>query len=761
MLRWPRWWISGLAIAISVAVGALVLRRPAQQQPSPQVDAEISSYVDPAACSFCHSAIYQTYQRTGMGRSFYRPADGRMTEDWSGRNAFYHKASDRNYTMIARDGRFYQRRHQKGPDGGQTNVVEKEIHYVMGSGNHAHTYLHRSAAGHIVELPVAWYAASASTGRNAGYWAMNPGYDRPDPPDFRRRVGYDCMFCHNGYPELPAGADRSGTDAVFPANLPQGIDCQRCHGPGREHVRLAESGKAGPEAVRGAILNPARLPAERQLEVCMQCHLETTSFRLPHAIVRYERGIFSYRPQEPLTSFILHFDHPAGRGYDDKFEIAHAAYRLRKSACFRQSAGRLTCTTCHNPHDIPRDAAAVEHYTTVCRSCHATELTERIRAGRHTRSADCLGCHMPKRRTEDAIHVVMTDHYIQRFRPARDLLAPLAERCETPETTYRGEVAPYYPEKVDELDLAMAQVKNNANLKGGIPRLEQAIARQKPARVEYYFELAEAYWNAGDASKALAWYEDAIKRDPGFWPTLHRYGTALARRGQRMRAIEILTRAVSAMPTDVLGMTHLGMAWLQNGQPNEANRWLRRALEIDPDLPEAHNALGGALAAGGDRAAAQAAFREAIRHRPDYAEAHKNLGELLAATDPRLARHHLEEAVRWDPRSAAAHNVLGELLAMEGDLRAAIAAFRKAAELDQSSARPRFNLGAALAAINKPRDAEQQFRAALSRDPNYFEAHLHLARLLAATGRTTEAAAHFEAASRSPDPEIRSAAQRR
>ena len=50
------------------------------------------------------------------------------------------------------------------------------------------------------------------------------------------------------------------------------------------------------------------------MEVCMACHLETTSFPLPNAIQRYERGPFSYRPGEPLGAFILNFDHAAGHG---------------------------------------------------------------------------------------------------------------------------------------------------------------------------------------------------------------------------------------------------------------------------------------------------------------------------------------------------------------------------------------------------------------------------------------------------------------
>ncbi len=48
---------------------------------------------------------------------------------------------------------------------------------------------------------------------------------------------------------------------------------------------------------------------------------------------------------------------------------------------------------------------------------------------------------MPKRRAEDAPHVIMTDHLIQRRAPVNALVA-FAER---PAEDYRGEVAPYYP----------------------------------------------------------------------------------------------------------------------------------------------------------------------------------------------------------------------------------------------------------------------------------------------------------------------------
>lgn len=687
-----------------------------------------------------------------MARAFYPPRPETVS---ASQVSYYHAASDRHYTLERRDNRFFLRRYQAGYGSAQTNVVEKEIHYVMGSGRHARTFLHRTGDGRLLELPVAWYA------EKGGLFAMNPGYDRADHDDFRRRITYECMFCHNGYPEIAPGADLAGSDPLFPGKLPAGIDCQRCHGPGRSHVRAVESGKPV-EQVRAAVVNPRRLSRERQLEVCMQCHLESTSFRLPHSLRQVGRGVFSYRPGEPLADYILHFDHPPGAGYDDKFEIAHQAWRLRKSACFQKSA--LTCTTCHNPHDVPRGAPAEQHYTQVCRSCHDAALVKLAAAGRHTADPGCLGCHMPKRRTDDVVHVVMTDHFTQRRRPARDLTAPLRERHDTRETAYTGEVAPYYPSPppstpASELLAAVAQVKQNTNLKGGIPRLEAAIARHRPAQAEYSFELAEAYWNSGEAEKGFEWYEQALQRNPEFWPALYGYGTALAKTGRHDRAIALLERAVAAMPQSAASRAHLGLALLEAGRVDEAATALGEAVARDPDVPEAHNTLGGALLRKGDAAAAESAFREAIRVQPDYAEAHKNLADvLLARGEVRQARWHLERAVRYEPDYAEAYVALGDALAMENNVPAAIEQYRKAVAARPGLAAAQFNLGAALAGLGRRSEARQHLSEAVRLEPRNLEAQLNLGLLLAGEGRRREAEPHLRAAGRSRDPQIRDAA---
>ncbi len=140
---------------------------------------------------------------------------------------------------------------------------------------------------------------------------MSPGYDRRDHFGFRRRVTYSCMFCHNANPEIAADSDASGKEPLFPGKIPLGIDCQRCHGPGRDHVGAFKN-KRPIEEARAAILNPAKLNPQRQLDVCLQCHLESSTQPLPATIRRYDRNAFSYRPGEPLESYALHFDRASG-----------------------------------------------------------------------------------------------------------------------------------------------------------------------------------------------------------------------------------------------------------------------------------------------------------------------------------------------------------------------------------------------------------------------------------------------------------------
>jgi predicted CXXCH cytochrome family protein len=614
----------------------------------------IAARADSKICAGCHAQIWQTYQRTGMARSFYRPDPAHTIEDYERRNSYDHSASGIHYEMIhVRDtagDHYFQRQSTTGFRGEEANVLKNSIDFVMGSGNHARTYLHRTARGTLQQLPLSWYA------ENGGEWAMSPGYDRPDHQGFQRNVTYDCMFCHNAYPGIPAvGGPRS--EPLFSA-IPEGIDCQRCHGDGEKHVTLARAG-AHVEETRGAILNPSKLSSERRMEVCAQCHLETTSSPLPGSIVRYERGPFSYRPGEPLDDFILHFDHAPGTGRDDKFEISGSVYRLRQSQCFRKSNGALACTTCHDPHNALGGEDAARHYTSVCRQCHAAALDRQVAAGAHTSSGDCIGCHMPKRRTDDVVHVVMTDHLIQRHKPAVDLLAA---RPEIPVDAhpYRGEVVRYdlapRPARPaeDELYLAIAQVSQQSNLSEGIARLQAAIVNYRPAGAEYDLQLADGLANAGRFAEALPVYVRAIERDSDSAAGLERMALCLSQMGNAAGAEVALNRALHVAPNATRWVL-LGEVRAQEGKLREALEAFETASKLDPQMSDAFATAGAIAFETGATAQAETALRRAIKLHPNHPAAHNNLGNLLAESNRFAdARFHFEAALHIQPNYAGA-----------------------------------------------------------------------------------------------------------
>ena len=673
-------------------------------------------YAAPNACAVCHAQIAQTYARTGMARSFGVIAPGTALPPIAG-GTFRHDASDQIFSLPVRNGKTYLRRAQ------DDSVLEKEVSYWIGSGNHARSYLSRTAAGELLELPATWYAEAG------GHWDMSPGYSRPDHAGFSRKISYACMFCHNAYPDI----QREVRPAAFPAPLPQGIDCQRCHGPGQAHIQAVNRG-ASPGEVRRAIVNPARLDPARRIEVCLQCHLETTSLRLPASITRFDRTVFSYRPGEPLEQYALHFDHAPDAGFDDKFEFSGSPYRLRKSACFLASAGKLTCTTCHNPHDVPRGALAAARYSQACRACHPGALSRLHPVELHP-AAECISCHMPKRRPSDAAQVSVTDHFIRK-RPGSDPAGPPVERNDGNTPPYRGIVLPYYPTDLartaeNELYVAVAQVTHQANLTAGIPLLENAIARSAPKSADFYLELAEAYRHDGRPAKAIEFYKQAIAHAPADWRPLYGLGNSLATTGGRLsgdlaRAVSALERAIALAPRETAPLQALSKALEKQGKPSAAIATLRRAAEIEPESAEVRNDLGTALFRSGDLAAAEKSVREAVRLRPELAAIQVNLAELLVRRNSfPEARRRYELALRLNPQLAGAHNSLGALLLRMGDTEGAV----------------------------------REYRLAIAAAPDYYEAHLKLAQLLLARGDTASAAPHLRKAAESPDPRIRTAAR--
>ncbi|HEY1948642.1 MAG TPA: tetratricopeptide repeat protein [Bryobacteraceae bacterium] len=676
--------------------------------------APANQYVDAKKCAVCHPQIAANYRLTGMSRSLYRPSPANTVEDYKNNPEFLHSLSDTHYAMIQRDGVYYQRRWQIGFGGKETNVEELKIDYVIGSGTHARSYLHRMASGAFIELPLGWYQ------EKGGYWGMSPGFDSRHPQT-RRFISYECAFCHTAIPKIPEGHDAPGSDPVFTGDLPEGIDCQRCHGPGGNHVRLMQTSGVKPEAIRASIVNPARLSPKLQMDICMQCHLEPTSGELPALIRRFNRGPFAFMPGEPLSNFLLVFDHATGTGHDDKFEIVgSSAYRLRQSQCFLKSNGAMTCQTCHDPHQIPRGNAAVTYYAAACRQCHAAAFDAKVAAGQHTASNECVTCHMPKRRTDDVVHVAMTDHLIQRRLPARNLLADLPERHPTEAEQYHGEVVPYYPAPLPSTDenmlyRAVAQVALKNNLQEGIAELTRETARVEPREAEFYMVLGAAQQSNGKPREAVAAYQHALRLRPDFPRGLLSLASALKAALQMPAAEDVLKRTTQIAPTNATAWFQYGTVDYALGRIDGAIEKMEKAIALDPELPGEHTGLAEILAGTGKLDRAETA---------------------------------LKEALRIDPYDATAYDLTGRVLAGKGELTEALYDFENATRLRPGYGPHLYDYGLALLSTNRFDDAQASAEAAVQAAPNMAEAHELLGGLLARKRQFSEAAREYREALR-------------
>ena len=188
---------------------------------------------------------------------------------------------------------------------------------------------------------------------------------------------------------------------------------------------------------------------------------------------------------------------------------------------------------------------------------------------------------MPRRRTEDVVHAVMTDHKIVRRPQPGDLLAP---RKEAAGPDYRGEVALYYPAAArgQETYLAVAQVVRKSNLRGGILRLEALKSKEPPV----LFALAQAYEAEEKFPLAEARYRESAS-ESACW----KLGELLQRQGRSAEARAMLEKAGA----DPGVMFARGVPYRALGRGAGAISAMRQAIALDGDFAGAYNLLGGML----------------------------------------------------------------------------------------------------------------------------------------------------------------------
>jgi hypothetical protein len=357
-------------VQMSVGIAGAQVRDAASSLPHVAAASPRGGYVGDEACAPCHQEIAAGYAATAHKHTSQLPDDQAIAGSFAqGSNLLKTSNPYLHFTMTkANDGYFENAVDEVTPS--QVVSLTQRIDIVVGSGRKAQTYLYWKGDD-LFELPVSWWVASR-------HWINSPGY-ADGTINFDRAVVPRCLECHGSFFTSLAPPENH----YDKGSLVLGITCEKCHGPGREHVEHSSSASPPTNAAANFILNPAKFSRERQIDACALCHAgAATSLEPP----------LSFIPGSDLSKYLKIAVSAPGQAVDVH---GNQVQLLRESKCFLASA--MTCATCHNVHLQQRNAAA---YSVHCLSCHqAKQCGEYPKLGEKI-SQNCIDCHMPQQESK-------------------------------------------------------------------------------------------------------------------------------------------------------------------------------------------------------------------------------------------------------------------------------------------------------------------------------------------------------------------------
>ena len=564
-----------------------------------------TDYAGDAACASCHEDLYTSYQSHGMARSYYALTPDSRIEPLTS-TPIHHEATGFYYTVGENDEGLFQEEFLLSEDGEKIHSLTRPMDFVMGSGSAARTYI-TEHEGRLYQLPLTWYT-QAST------WDFSPGYKEKNGR-FDRLIPDRCMACHNGYSEtIPF------EEGKF-AQVPEGIGCERCHGPGARHIEERYAIPEPADSIDTSIVNPAHLSFTKRLDVCQQCH-----FSAPSMLLREHREAFDFKPSESLEEHLAVFVEPNEKE-NGAIDVVSHADRMRMSACFLGTLNRpkpLECTTCHNPHEGFRDQGPA-YFNQTCMNCHTPEAlqgsfdTPEAQAN-HAPDAQCFGCHMPKVQAEDAPHSSFTDHYIQ-------IQGKPPAQQTTPAST--DPLVPYFDKdkrnRTGQGYLGMALVIQGSQ-SGDLFQVAQGastldVALQSDTTLgNGYFLQGVAHQTLGDLDKAVPAFERAVRLAPGNPERILALALAYEQAGRPAAVIERLYRlALQSHPAFSELRLRYGQFLLSQGRVQEAGTALEATVTDNPWLAEAVLLNGLIQLAMDEPRAALQSWQTALALSPDYA----------------------------------------------------------------------------------------------------------------------------------------------
>lgn len=737
----------GVVIVAAIALlGRAILRPgsaaqrlpPARQQLADVGGPTFADFVGAEACGECHTAQYNAWQSSTHGRAGGAPTRDRVIAPFDGRPLRFRDAvvtpsvSDRGmftFTVAQRD----------------RPVQRFEVHAVVGGGFMAgggtQAYFAKFPDGTVRFLPFDYSKTDRvffcnTLGRaNRGWLPITPALALADCGDWppTRILGSSerfqtCQQCHGSQIEVAADTVTRRLDTHYTTLA---INCESCHGPGRQHVDLARSGTIAGRTDIG-MRSLATLTKDQSLDVCFQCHAAKTALEPRYLPGKDLQQHFALKL--PILLDSIYF--PDGRTRSFAYQEGHLA-----SDCYLN--GSMTCVDCHDPHtqryrDVNAAPLVGRFSNGQCTGCHASKAQPVERHTYHrpeSAGSRCVSCHMPYLQQPNVgphIRYGRSDHAIPIPRPLFDTRLGVESACQQCHrdrsaqqlqdqvSAWYGQLKPH-PAAVtgilaaDSLrdagkaiaailgavdGHAIAEVTGLAQLlqryarpdaatfdAQAISRLEQLAQRSDPdVRA---LALGILHLGKGNDSRVHRFLtrqlrelgdRDAAIRDRWVWVLMVR-GDDYVASSDYHAAMVTYQKAAQLAPRDPLVLRRLGVASTRNREYGAAIDYLTRSLAAAPAEPQVLLELGFALMQRGDLDSAEATYRRVIALTPDDAGGYANVATiLLRRNQVEPAIEVLKQAIARDPGLADAYFLLGRAYGVLGRFDEAAAALRRGLE---------------------------------------------------------------------------------
>ena len=209
-----------------------------------------------------------------------------------------------------------------------------------------------------------------------------------------------CKACHAEAFQKFEGTKMGRLFLKHPRNMNEQLACESCHGPGQKHVE-AGGGKGVGGMITFAKNDPT--PVARRNETCTTCHN-----RGPHLFwkgsaheVRDVACTNCHKLMEPVPA-------RAQLAKATEIETCGTCHIQKRAQQMRSShmplrEGKMTCTSCHNPHGTATQALLKEPtLNDTCFTCHAEKRGPFLWVHAPVNES-CANCHDPHGSNQQAM----------------------------------------------------------------------------------------------------------------------------------------------------------------------------------------------------------------------------------------------------------------------------------------------------------------------------------------------------------------------